>query len=422
MVKAEPLVMEQLSYNRYLPIVLLYFFFNGVFLPLGLLYTTILAPFFIVWLYKHHAAREILYFFPFMLPFAIVHSINGVNEYFYVRSFFLLLATYIFVLAFRQFLKLCHSLRTLYKNILLINAVLVVVALIALLIPYLTSTFWYANEITSGVAGIKRLQMLTYEPSYYSTLLAPIALYYYLKIILKKLPNVYAFLLLVTIPLLLSLSFGVILGIALSMLFTILSGFKTFFPGKNLALYLIISGIVVLVSLIVFIQVFPDNVFVIRLNNVLSGRDTSFRGRTTDSFFLGWAIAEKKNLLFGAGLGQVKEIGLPFFNDFYNYEFKIEEIAIPNSLGDTLATFGLIGVIIRLGAEVFLFFRTRVYSNYYRLNLFLFIFIYQFTGSFLTNIAEYVIWILAFHRGLFPEFNRDSLRTKTILKPFKDPQ
>jgi hypothetical protein len=31
-------------------------------------------------------------------------------------------------------------------------------------------------------------------------------------------------------------------------------------------------------------------------------------------------------------------------------------------------------------------------------------FVYQFTGSFISNIAEYVIWILAFKPDLFPEF------------------
>jgi hypothetical protein len=36
--------------------------------------------------------------------------------------------------------------------------------------------------------------------------------------------------------------------------------------------------------------------------------------------------------------------------------------------------------------------------------LFIFIFVYQFTGSFITNLAEYVIWILAFTNA-FPQFD-----------------
>ena len=54
--------------------------------------------------------------------------------------------------------------------------------------------------------------------------------------------------------------------------------------------------------------------------------------------------------------------------------------------------------------EIFFFFQTRVWTNYYRLWLFLFMFIFQFAGSFITNVAEYVIWILAFTK-VFEQFN-----------------
>jgi hypothetical protein len=260
---------------------------------------------------------------------------------------------------------------------------------------------------------MKRLKLLTYEASYYSTLLTPIALYYYLKMIWRKLPTPLITAVLLTVPLVLSLSFGVILAIFLSLAFTILTNFRGFFPNKNFALYLIVSGIILIICFVTFVELFPENVLVQRLNNVLQGTDTSFKGRTTDSFFLGWELAKLKSIWFGVGPGQVKELGLDIFRDFYNYgAFPKESVRIPNSLGDTLATFGLIGVGIRMILEVYLFFKTKVYSNYYRLSLFLFIFIYQFTGSFLTNIAEYVIWILAFHPGLFPEFDRKSANVK----------
>lgn len=36
--------------------------------------------------------------------------------------------------------------------------------------------------------------------------------------------------------------------------------------------------------------------------------------------------------------------------------------------------------------------------------LFIFMFIYQFVGSFATNLAEYVIWILAF-TNVFRQFD-----------------
>ena len=78
--------------------------------------------------------------------------------------------------------------------------------------------------------------------------------------------------------------------------------------------------------------------------------------------------------------------------------------SIPNAAAETLAIFGWTGLVLRILVEIFLFFYTRVWTNYYRLLLFLFVFIYQFTGSFITNIAEYVIWILAF-TNVFHQFD-----------------
>jgi hypothetical protein len=51
-----------------------------------------------------------------------------------------------------------------------------------------------------------------------------------------------------------------------------------------------------------------------------------------------------------------------------------------------------------------------VYNNYYRFALFVFVFIFQFTGSFITNIAELAIWILAF-TNTFEEFDRKKLKS-----------
>jgi hypothetical protein len=56
-----------------------------------------------------------------------------------------------------------------------------------------------------------------------------------------------------------------------------------------------------------------------------------------------------------------------------------------------------------------------VWTNYYRLLLFLFVFIYQFTGSFITNVAEYVIWILAF-TNTFHQFDVKAGKNTGITK------
>src|ERR1700732_4312001 len=101
---------EAIRINKYMPIALLYFFFNGFLLPLGLLYTTILSPFFLIWLYKYPSFGYIKAFFIFTIPFAIIHFLWGVDAAYYFRSFLLLFSVFIFGLAFYQFLKVCKSL------------------------------------------------------------------------------------------------------------------------------------------------------------------------------------------------------------------------------------------------------------------------------------------------------------------------
>jgi len=159
---------------------------------------------------------------------------------------------------------------------------------------------------------------------------------------------------------------------------------------------------------------YPDNPLFIRIFNLFEGKDSSFKGRTFDSYELAWTITSKKDLLFGVGLGQVKVEGLELWRDFYDYNFSISEVAIPCAVAETFAVFGFVGLFIRVGLEIYFFFRTKVYTDYYRLAIFIFIFIYQFTGSYIMNIAEYVIWIMAFHQGLFDEFSKKNILKRII--------
>jgi hypothetical protein len=59
----------------------------------------------------------------------------------------------------------------------------------------------------------------------------------------------------------LSLSFGVILGLILSLTFLFLSDIKLFTLRKKFPLYFIYGIILLFVSLIVVLVFFPDNVF-----------------------------------------------------------------------------------------------------------------------------------------------------------------
>jgi hypothetical protein len=161
--------------------------------------------------------------------------------------------------------------------------------------------------------------------------------------------------------------------------------------------------LLILTTLLLFIF-FPDNPLFIRLINIFQGEDTSAYGRTFDSYTMGYRVAKEKSLLFGAGLGQVKILAPVIVGKYYQYWGELEVVRIPNTLGETLAIFGFMGLLLRFLVIAWFYYKTRPFDNYYRTLLFLFIFIYQFTGSFITNIVEYVIWVLAFSH-VFPQFD-----------------
>lgn len=398
--------------NKYLPIVILYFFLNCFLLPIGLLYTTLLTPFFIIWLLKYPSIRYIWIFFLVSVPFMIIHLEQGVDVAVYFKSYLLLLSVYIFCVAFYQFLHLCTSLRALFKDVVIVNILLVFIAAICFFITPLRDIMWYNNAFTSGIKDVYRLKLFTYEPSYYSLLLMPIVLFYYLKIFLFRMPNKWFVFLSITIPLLLSLSFGALIGMALALILLFCANLRLMTVNPKLPVYILVTVVALLVTLFIIFQLFPNNIIFSRIENVFKGHDTSFSGRTFDSLYLGWKLAAQKSLLFGSGAGQIRVLGQDLFNTFYVNHFTTDQLVIPNSIGDILAQYGLLGVVIKLSLEIYFFVKTKVHANIYRTSLFLFVFIYQFTGSFISNIAEYVIWLLAFSPIIFPEFNKQNIYAK----------
>jgi len=405
---------DAIRINKYMPAALLYFFFNAFLLPLGLLYTTLLSPFLLIWQSKYPSFRHLRLFFVFTIPFLVIHFAQGVYVSYYLKSYLLLFTVFIFSLALYQFLKICHTLGSIYKNLAIFNFIFTLIALVLLFIPTLKHLLWTSSSLSIGIEQVERLKLLTYEPSYYSTLLAPIALYYYVKAMLRRLGNPALMLILVSVPLALSFSFGVIWSTLFAMIVLLVTNFSFFFPRKKLAVYIFSGIFILLIAIVVIVFLFPNNLFWRRLVNVFNGKDTSFQGRTYDAFYLAWKVAQMKSIIWGSGLGQTKMLGLQLWRSYYgSANFTINTVAIPNAVGDTLATFGIAGLVIRFGVEIILFFTARVYNNFYRFLLFLFVFVYQFTGSFIFNIAEYVIWILAFS-SVFPELDKKA-QNKNVL-------
>jgi hypothetical protein len=153
----------------------------------------------------------------------------------------------------------------------------------------------------------------------------------------------------------------------------------------------------------ILVVFFRNNILFSRVQNILLGRDTSGKGRTFDAYILADKVLQTGNEYWGIGAGQLKIIGESIVADYYLY-YKDFTAVVPNAVAETWVVFGWVGLSFRFFIEIFLFFYTKVWSNYFRLLLFIFIFIYQFTGSFITNVAEYVIWILAF-TNVFSQFD-----------------
>src|SRR4051812_48972354 len=101
--------------NKYLPFAILYFFFNSVLLPLGLLYTTLLTPIFLMWLYRQNKLRYLWVFFILTIPFMYVHYRQGIDFYYYLRSYVLLFTVFIFILTMIRFLEVTSTLRTIFR-------------------------------------------------------------------------------------------------------------------------------------------------------------------------------------------------------------------------------------------------------------------------------------------------------------------
>ena len=396
---------KSITINKYLPFVILYFFFNSIFLPHGLLYTAILSPFFLFWVYLKGRQNAILTFILLLSPFIFAHLYIGVNIKEYIISLFLLFTVFIFGLTVHTFLIKYHHLERILKHIILINIILTIIAIAAFFTPF-QHIFWFLNDITISVKKFPRLALFTYEASYYSMLLVPLAFFYFLKFLFHKTRNnLLVLLLFILLPLMLSFSLGVlgIMAVAIALLF--LKYPSIFLLRKSIIRIIIAFTFLIFASVVFLYIVHPDNVLFIRLSNIINGLDPSAKGRTIEAFKIAYNVADLRSLWFGIGLGQLQIVAEEYIRTYYNYnEVLVPTVRIPNSVAETIAHFGFVGLAVRMVLILFFFFKTKVYSNYYRFLLFSFIFIYQFTGSFMVNIVEYVIWILAFS-NVFPQFD-----------------
>jgi hypothetical protein len=390
--------------NKYLPFSFIYFFVNSVALPLGLLYTTLLAPLFYTWILVKRKREILLPFITLLLPFIIIHVfVTGVDMKSYSISMLNIILVYIFAQAFYTFLKVHPDPEKIFRKILVFNFFLCLIGIVFYFTPY-NSVFWIRQTLSEGVTGVRRFRMFTYEASHYAMMFTPLFLFYFLQYLFRQnridsrllLPMIF-------LPILLSFSLGVMAALMVALLITFMFYLPSLLRKRrvfNFAIYTVVIG---MAGFIILYFLFPNNAFFSRLLNLTAGEDTSGQGRTIDAFILAGKILQEKSEYWGIGPGELKFVGDDIIRGYYLY-LPDEPVAIPNAVAETWLLFGWVGLILRMCIIFFLFFYTKVWRNYYRLLLFLFVFIYQFTGSYITNPAEYVIWILAFTNA-FPQFD-----------------
>ncbi len=399
--------------NKYFPFVFVYFFINSVALPFGLTYTALLAPLFYTWIILK-TKREILFpFLALLTPFIIIQLMDEeINRRIYFTSLLNLMLVYIFCHAVYLFLKVCRDPERIFRLILYINFILCIIAAGIFFTSY-RPLMWMEQNLTEGVKNFSRMKLFTYEPSYYATLFVPVFCFYFLQFLFRqnKIPG--GILLgMLFLPFLLSFSFGVMAVLAAAAILTYLVHFRVLTRKKRIFKILLASVFLILILFPAIYFLFPDSFLVVRIENIFTGEDTSGKGRTSDAFYLANSLLQNHNEYWGIGPGQIKIMGEAILRKYYMYQGNFTP-AIPNAAAETLTIFGWTGFMLRIVVEIVLFLYTQVWKNYYRLWLFLFIFMYQFTGSFITNLAEYVIWILAFTQ-VFRQFDLSPLRRQPI--------
>ena len=217
------------SYYHLLAYTLVYFFFNGFLLPEGLLYTTLLTPVMLYFLYKNKnispsPAWILLLLIP--VPFQLF---IGVDMQSYFVSSMLVLSAAIFLYSVAVVLrKYGPGIPDLFKSVLVVNTLFTGIALLIFPFTPIRDWLWYSVPVSAGVETIPRLKLFTYEASYYALIMAPVFLFYLFRVMFGKEKHSLIVAMACIVPLVLSLSFGVIGALFIALLIYITLGVNLF--------------------------------------------------------------------------------------------------------------------------------------------------------------------------------------------------
>lgn len=370
------------KYTRHDIILFVYLFLNPVFLPFGLFYAHIYAP--IAYYYIARWSKPANTFIGLLIVIVAIltaltalSSFEQIRYFDYLSSTLILFASIIFAIYIYVYIAVYLSnFESLVDKVIKVNVYLTFFAIL-LLLSGIQEPLWIQQE-----GQTIRLQFFAYEPSIYALSFAPFLIYAIVRYIEKRQSKDLYLLAMAAFPIALSGSAGVMGATALALVF---ANFKA-----TLRL-LAKKWIIVLIGSIAFISIFPKTIE--RFQAILDGNDYSGSVRIVFSMQAAINMLDEKGIwLLGTGLGQLK-----FQIEKYTSEFDaFGGTLLPNSIANTVASIGIIGLGIKLGLVVWLHLKTKAYKYQYSNVLFLFVFIYQFTGGFLSNVNEYVAIAIAF--------------------------
>lgn len=327
------------------------------------------------------AAKVVWLYFLISLPFMFFHFSNGVEVGSYLKSYlgsvFILFTSVGLAIYFSRLGDLDWYFKRTAVAFFLIFCVSTMSFVVTSNVDVLGG--WYDHDYAMN-SNINRYGGYMYEASHYALVVAPVFFYFVNRVLTRYTHTDLLHLLLTTVPLLATYSLGFWFTFFIALLLAMLIG-----GGKMRGRAI---SFIIALTFIMSVAVFSSVEIHDRVIDVLSFEDSSVNVRTFNAYTLATMIAERKSYIWGAGIGQIKEVGYSIIMDFYKFSAAVDTVDIPSSSAEMLATFGALGFIIKTAILIFLYIKGRVYRHQYSNLLFIFMFIYQYYGSFMISTIE----------------------------------
>lgn len=383
----------------------LFFNFNTVALPQGVMWTNLLSPFLVIWLLFHKKVTYLLVSLLLLVFYVTIQAIsfdqfNFIDSIFSTIYFYSSVATGIFFYCYlndKKFNRL--EFEKILLSIVYVNLLLTLIA-IPLYFTALRDYMW-ATSTNINSLGEVRLKLLYYEPSHSSFVFIFLSLYLLLKLAFYPSRKYLILLIFTAGSVFLGKSIGTMGAMGIAM---VLGSF--IYAAPLLKKYY--KQVTLVIAVLALITPLLAGSITSRLEKFINGKDNSGNVRLFYASTAAYNAIEKYNYFFGIGFGQDKKYITEFTSKFAGYAGN----RLPNSFASTLITVGIFGTTLKYLFLLYYFFKTRVHHNLFRLITFFYLFIYTFTGGWMFNVYEFILYAFTFSQSAFSEFDKDRIFSK----------